>query len=201
MWIASKQPDCLFRLVRLQRADHVQLDAGIAGAPSRPLGLRLLHVILAEDALALVEHRLDPLGRLQLADRDQRHRPRARPAAVQARTIVLRCLSGPCRTSASGKAHARRMETPGSPPVNRPRKLGARKRKERAEARSCRSFGSGWIRTSWSRRPSCRWCSWRRRSEPGRCPDRNRRSRSNGPSGGWPRHVATSTFSEIGPEA
>ena len=50
-----EQRDRLLGLVGLQRADQVQLDAGIALAQRRPLGLGLLHAVLAEDAMAGVE--------------------------------------------------------------------------------------------------------------------------------------------------
>ena len=45
----------------------------------RPLGLRLLHAVLAEHALAGGDHRLDRLGAEGLRDRHQRHRGRIAP--------------------------------------------------------------------------------------------------------------------------
>jgi hypothetical protein len=68
-----EQQGRFLRLVRLQLADEVQLGIGIVFAQARPFVLRLLHPVLAEDALALVEQREDALGGMRLADRDQRH--------------------------------------------------------------------------------------------------------------------------------
>ena len=68
---AIEQRHRLIRLVRLQPADEVQFDIGVRGAQIGPLGLRLLHPVLAEHALAGVNQRQDRLGALGLADRDQ----------------------------------------------------------------------------------------------------------------------------------
>jgi hypothetical protein len=46
-----EQRDRFVGLVRLQLADEVQLDGGMALAQRRPLGLRFLHPVLAEHAL------------------------------------------------------------------------------------------------------------------------------------------------------
>ena len=51
----------LARLVALQAADHVQLDAVVAQAQVRPARGRLLHVVLAETALPGRQRRLDPV--------------------------------------------------------------------------------------------------------------------------------------------
>ncbi len=66
-------------LVGLQLADQVEAQAGNAGPQRGPLGLRFLHPILAEVALALGDQRLDRFGRLGLGDRDQGHRVRLAP--------------------------------------------------------------------------------------------------------------------------
>jgi hypothetical protein len=60
-------------LVGLQRADQVQRDPGMLGLKRRPFGLRLLHAVLAEYALAGGDHRLDGLGLMRLRHRNQRH--------------------------------------------------------------------------------------------------------------------------------
>ena len=61
-------------LVGLQRADEVQAEVRERVAERRPALLGLLHAVLAEDALAGVEHGPHALGRLHLGDRDQRDR-------------------------------------------------------------------------------------------------------------------------------
>jgi hypothetical protein len=43
----------LLRLVRLQRPDHVQFQVRVPSDERRPLGLGLLHAVLAEHALPL----------------------------------------------------------------------------------------------------------------------------------------------------
>jgi hypothetical protein len=53
--------------------DQVQFDPVIAVLEIGPAALRLLHPVLAEDAVALAQHGLDPVGRLHLGHRDQRH--------------------------------------------------------------------------------------------------------------------------------
>ena len=57
---AAPAPDPARSVVTARR----RLDAGEAGAPVGPLALRLLHVVLAEDAVAGFQHRHDALGRL-----------------------------------------------------------------------------------------------------------------------------------------
>ena len=54
------------RLVRLEPADAVEADVGMAGEQRRPFGERFLHPVLAEVALAGVDQRLDLLGRRPL---------------------------------------------------------------------------------------------------------------------------------------
>ena len=67
-----EQGDRLLRLVRLEPADQMEADVRDGGARSAGhLRLRLLHPILAEVALALVDQRLDRLGGLGLGDGDQ----------------------------------------------------------------------------------------------------------------------------------
>ena len=70
---AIEQAHGVFRLVGLQLSDEMQCRIGKPFAQSGPLGLRLLHPVLAERALAGCEQRLDRLGGVRLADRDQRH--------------------------------------------------------------------------------------------------------------------------------
>ena len=67
-------------LVRLQRADQVEIEAGVALAQLRPLALRLLYAVLPEDSLARVECRDDVLGGEGLGDADQGHRCGVAPA-------------------------------------------------------------------------------------------------------------------------
>ena len=71
-----EQRDRIPRLVRLKRADQVQLDTGEALLERRPFGLGLLHAVLAEYAMTRGDHRLDRVGRERLGHRDQRHRCR-----------------------------------------------------------------------------------------------------------------------------
>jgi hypothetical protein len=51
------------RLVRLQRADQVEVDARLFGLEAGPFRLRLLHPVLAEYALAGLDDRTDVIGR------------------------------------------------------------------------------------------------------------------------------------------
>jgi hypothetical protein len=60
-------------LVGLKRADQVQLDPVVTGLELGPAALRLLHAILAEDAVPFAQDGLDPVGWLHLGHRDQRH--------------------------------------------------------------------------------------------------------------------------------
>ena len=66
-----EEGDGLLRLVGLQRANQVQLDAGIALLQRRPFALRLLHAVLAEPAVAGVENRHNALRPEGLGDGDQ----------------------------------------------------------------------------------------------------------------------------------
>lgn len=49
----------------------MQLDGAVGLAEGRPFGGGFLDAVLAEDALALVEHGLDPVERLLLGDGDE----------------------------------------------------------------------------------------------------------------------------------
>src|ERR1700730_1166015 len=64
----------LARLVRLQRADQMQLEAGIERAQRRPFGLRLLEAVAAQYRMASVKHGFDLLRAESLAYRHERHR-------------------------------------------------------------------------------------------------------------------------------
>jgi hypothetical protein len=77
----------------------VQLDIGEALAERRPARCRLLHVVLAEDALARPERRLDPRHILRLRDGDQRHALGSRPASAATSRIVARTLARLAATS------------------------------------------------------------------------------------------------------
>jgi hypothetical protein len=79
----------LFRLVRLQRADEVELDAAMALLERGPFRLRLLHAILAEHALAGSDHGLDRIRAERLRNCDQRHRGRIAPGlGASARDLI-----------------------------------------------------------------------------------------------------------------
>ncbi len=58
-------------LVGLQRADQMQLDVGKFCLQRGPFALRLLHAVLAEDALAGFDHRADDVGIECLGDGDK----------------------------------------------------------------------------------------------------------------------------------
>jgi len=68
-----EQLDRLLGLVGLQRADQMQFDLGKFGFQRRPFGLRLLHAVLAEAALAGLQNGNDRRGFERLGDRDQFH--------------------------------------------------------------------------------------------------------------------------------
>ena len=68
-------------LVRLQWSDQVQFGVGPALLECRPFRLRLLHPVLAEDALACRQHRPDRLGWEGFRDADERD-SRALPAGI-----------------------------------------------------------------------------------------------------------------------
>src|SRR5262249_38150685 len=85
----------LLRLVRLQRAHEVKLDATMALFERRPFRLRLLHAILAEHALAGGDHRLDRIRAERLRNRDERHRAGiAASLAASARDLLANLGEG-----------------------------------------------------------------------------------------------------------
>ena len=65
--------DRILHLVGLQRADQVQREVRKIAAQLRIFRLRLLHPVLAEDAMPGGERRAHALRRMGLADGDQRH--------------------------------------------------------------------------------------------------------------------------------
>ena len=69
-------------LVGLQRAHEVQLDALVVLAQGLPAALRLLHAVLAEEAVARVEHGAHARLGLELGDCDQAHGARRAPGAA-----------------------------------------------------------------------------------------------------------------------
>ena len=111
-----EQGDRLLGLVRLELADQVQADVGMALAQRRPLGLRLLHPILAE--IALARRRSAPRSPRRAGSwrrRSGSRRPGSRPAS--ARRLAIR--PGPrravrCAPSAAaiGSAMHRRQPLP-----------------------------------------------------------------------------------------
>ena len=68
---AVEQRHRLACLVRLELADQMQRHVRVGFAQGGPLGLNLLHPVLAEYPLALDDQRMDRLDRLGLADRDK----------------------------------------------------------------------------------------------------------------------------------
>ncbi len=93
-------------LVGLQRPDQVQLDVGVALAQGRPLGLGLLHAVLAEQAVAGVEHRRDVLGPERLGDGDQIDRRRLAPGRARSRGDARRDARKPLRLRVGSICHA-----------------------------------------------------------------------------------------------
>ena len=68
---AVEQPHGFVGLVRLQLAHEMQRNVGPAVAQGGPLGLRLLHPVFTETALARRNQRGNRLGRVGLADRHE----------------------------------------------------------------------------------------------------------------------------------
>src|SRR5437764_5334633 len=66
-----EQSECLARLVRLQPADLVKPNVGIAITQCRPFSGCFLDPILAEIALAGADQRLDLFSGAALADRNE----------------------------------------------------------------------------------------------------------------------------------
>src|SRR5450631_793155 len=89
----------------------------------RPFGLRLLHAVLAEHALAGGDHRLDLLGLMSLRHRDQRHLRRIAPG-ILAGTCDLGADSGEaCDGGGIGRnlghaSNASEQGRPVKPPVD-----------------------------------------------------------------------------------
>ena len=111
-----EESDGIAHLVGLERADQMQHEIGTALAQRRKLVLRLLHPVLAEHSLTGGDRRLDGLGRVRLADRDQGHRL-GRPAARSRRLLD----AGPDSGEIAGdmlKRHAR-IEPPNATKTER----------------------------------------------------------------------------------
>ena len=66
-----EQADRRFDLVALQRADQVNLDRAEFVAEGGPFGLRLLHHVFAEQAVALCQNMMNAFERLFLGNGDQ----------------------------------------------------------------------------------------------------------------------------------
>ena len=71
-----EQRDRIARLVGLERADQVQRGVGSGLAERRPLGLRLLHPVLAEGSVTGRYRLPNRLRRMGLRDRHERYRSR-----------------------------------------------------------------------------------------------------------------------------
>ena len=80
--MTSNSATASLRLVGLQRADQMQLDVGKACLQRRPFALRLLHAVLAEDALAGLEDRPDVVGSKVLETATSVTAPASRPASL-----------------------------------------------------------------------------------------------------------------------
>ena len=78
--------------------DQVELDARVALAQARPLRLRLLDVVLAEDPLPGLEHRLDRFGRKGFRHRDQCDPGRVAPEIPRRAGDLGPHLVQPCDT-------------------------------------------------------------------------------------------------------
>ena len=111
-------------LVGLQRADQVQRQAVVLGQKRRPFGLRLLHAVFAEHALAGGDRRLDRLGRKRLRHRDQRHLRRVAPGILAgARDLGAdggeACDGGGIGRNLGHASNASEQGLPVKPPVDR----------------------------------------------------------------------------------
>ena len=92
VWITSNSATASAALLDCRPPIRCSSTPGQRSRAARPAPLGLLHVVLAEHALARRQRRLDPGFRLRLADRDQGdggRRPPPRPcaAAIRARTV------------------------------------------------------------------------------------------------------------------
>ena len=100
-----EQPHRLGGLVRLQPADAVEADVGMASEQRRPFGERFLDPAFAEIALAGVDQRLDLVGRAALADRDQLDVRRDRAGQALAAAAIASRI---CSAAIGGSRHRAR---------------------------------------------------------------------------------------------
>ena len=92
-------------LLVCKRADQVQVEVGILGLQRREFLFRLLHAVLAEDALAGLQQLAHPIGAMGLGDGDQGDGRRIAPGGARRGGNVLTNLGqtvGAC-------AHASRL--------------------------------------------------------------------------------------------
>lgn len=68
---AIEQGDRIIGLVGLKLANQMQFDPRMGCAQPGPLGLGFLHPVFPEDPLSRNDQRLDPVGIVGLADRDE----------------------------------------------------------------------------------------------------------------------------------
>ena len=100
--------DRLFRFVRLQRTDEMQLDAGVSLPHQRwPFCLCFLHAVLAEYALARRNDGLDCLRRRRSSKSPPASQKRDRAQPPQARAICSRTLASAEFKDVAGVAHGR----------------------------------------------------------------------------------------------
>jgi hypothetical protein len=71
--------NCVFDLIRLQRADEVKSNVRIRRTQWRPFFLRLLNTVFTEASMACSQNSFDTLRRMGLADCDKRNRIRVSP--------------------------------------------------------------------------------------------------------------------------
>src|SRR6516165_9932089 len=90
-----EQAHRLLGLVRLQRTDEMQFDAGMPGEQRRPFRCSLLHAVLAEYTLTGRDYRFDCVRGERLGDGYQRSLTGSRPASRQARAIAARTVEIP----------------------------------------------------------------------------------------------------------
>ena len=75
----AEKCDGIFRLVRLQRADQMQLNIGVGSNQRGPFALCLLNAILPKRTLACRDKWRDRLGWMRLRDGDERDVARLTP--------------------------------------------------------------------------------------------------------------------------
>ena len=83
------QRNGFLRLVRLQRPDEMQLDIGEFRFQRRPFGLRLLHAVLAEDALAGLDNQAVASASKVFDTATSVTEPASRPASRSAAVILV----------------------------------------------------------------------------------------------------------------